>query len=272
MTLKKQRAKAVEIKSHYEKAIWSPLNVDEIRELSVQDRCLLINKILKHNPQHHRAASTDTLQTSLQRLSSSFVVSDFFHNWQDQKRESFLRTLKKPRNRDILSGYAHWGELSIDNQKCVLKKSAQLHVKTYTEVLYGSPSYRHIFEEGVIRTSNGMMNIVYGALRSNITTGSATVVNYTLNDKLPLRSSEVFDTTHHEVTHLIQDYFARALYTGQITSEDPFYQEASYFLALSMHNANIPSYYGNSYRDQVHEILADSEGRHISSGIRDLAL
>lgn len=272
MTLKKQRTKAVEIKSHYEKAIWSPLDSDEIQELSVQDRCLLINKILQHNPQHHSSANLNTIHTSLQRLGSSFIVSDFFKNWQDQKRASFLRTLKKPRNRDILNGYAHWEDLSLENQKCVLKKSANLHVKVYTEGLYGAPSYKHIFEEGVIRTSKGMINIVYGALRSNITTGSATVVNYTLHDRLPLRSSEVFDTTHHEVTHLIQDYLARALYTGNITPKDKFYQEASYFLAIAEHKANIPSYYGNSYRDQAHEALAEREGGRISAGIDALAL
>ncbi|MGB1077765.1 MAG: hypothetical protein ACPG05_05600, partial [Bdellovibrionales bacterium] len=242
-----------------------------IQDLSLVDRCLLIRQILDENPTHYKGNSS-AIKTSLVRLGSSFEISEDFYDWLDMKRRTLLKALKKPRNKDILRGFSSWDSISTEEQKHLLQKSSRLHIKTHMEGIASVMPFQHIFEEGTTVRTKGGINVVYGGFRASLNPNHGTIVNYTYNNKLQYNALDAFDTSHHEVTHFIQHHFAVSVFNGAISRKHPFFDESSYFLALTTQKAYIPSIYGTAYRWQPYEIMADREGGRISSGIQALSL
>ena len=273
MTLIKQRARTVNIQEAYERALWEPLDLDEIREMSVSTRCALIRKVLDaQNDNVKRETVYGMSLTSLERLGKSFEISEGFHEWQRNKRRVLVNALTRPENTDILDVYKNWDNSSVVEQQAVLKKSALLHAKVYAQGICELLPYQHVFKEGAIRQTLNGIGIVFGGFNGDITTGKSEIVQYTDYGRMLESPFEAFVTAHHETTHLIQHHLAFSINRNSISRAHPLYNEALYFREIDRHKAVIPSANFSAYSAQPYEVLAEWEGAKIASSIQSLAL
>lgn len=267
-----RRVKAVDLRGCLEKALLEPMDLEEIRALSLSTRCALIKRMIDAASASDKLKSKEMSAISLMRLSKAFEISEGFHDWQRRKRQTFVKALTLKPNRPILAGFRNWSKLSTDSKKFVLRKSVRLHRRIYVEGVTERLPYNHDFQEGAVKRTGNKLTLVFGNFSGDLKSGHSRITQYMHHGEMVKDASEAFDTAHHEGTHLIQHHLSVAFHRNQIPPSHPIYAEAAYFNAIDRHKAYVPSSSFDAYRAQPHEVFAHWEGDKISSAIEALAM
>ncbi len=263
-----RRAKErLDLREVLERARTGTIEIEDIHTLSLSSRCALIRRMIDAD----NGVSNRTSATSLLRLSKTFEISEDFHEWQRQRRQSLIRATTKLENLSILDGFRNWHSISLDDKKSALKQSVRLHRDTYVQGLTEKLPFNHEFLEGGLSQKGKNLTLIFGSFSGDLKTGHCRIRQYQLYGELQRNPLEAFTTAHHEATHLIQHHLSVAFHKNQISPSHPLYQEAAYFHAIDTHKAYIPSAYAEAYAAQPNEVFAEGEGSKISSAIQALA-
>lgn len=270
------RKRQIDIRAAYERALWEPLDFDEIKDMSVSTRCALIKKVLEaqsNGTNHENVFGMSRI--SLERLAKSFDITEEFHDWQSRKRRVFTHELTANDNETgklILDSFRNWDSISVEQQQTAVVESAKLHAASYAEGVCEPIPYDYVFKDGAFRRSSKGVTLVLGGFCGDVVTGRANITQYMQHGMMPNDPLDAFTTAHHETTHLLQHFLACASYRNMITPAHPLHREALYFREVDRHKANIPSSSFAAYRAQPYEVLAELEGSKIASTIQALAL
>lgn len=259
-----------------EKGINESLTEDDIDGLTLHGKCYVINGLasaLKNKvPQKNHGTGKYTRQ-SLLIIAESFQPSDQLLGLQFRKRNMFLNAMSKPENSEVLDILKDWNNRDISEKESAIIHTAKLHQKVYLTGIASLLSIEHVFVEPVNTSPN---KIKLGGFISNLDKSSGIItqlgsdLTHSRTPILPLH------TAHHEATHAIQFSLASAFHHGNIRPDHILFNDARTFHALEINKANIPfailkAQDTRAYSSQIHEQLAENEGRLISHDLFELA-
>ncbi len=263
------------LKDIYDSALFEGIDKNDIEKMTLHGRCSLISDIvdaLRDKIPQKKLGNAKIARSSLTVIVNSFEPSEGFLKYQDHKREQFLRTMSFPENEELLDRISSWSNISESERQETIIKSSSLHQYTYLSGAADRVSINWLFmDQPVFKDRRNVMLVggFYGNLSGEFGTIRVAVDNI-------FNVEDVLNNVHHETTHAVQFALASAYHRNRINPSHILYDDARMFHAIEVKMAVVPCSVlkhteQEAYRQQVHEILADNEGRDISAALMELA-
>lgn len=248
------------------------LHGGQIEALSLHTRCRLISglaDVLKKNP---AIDWNNIVSDSLGRISKSFQVSDHYYEWEDLKIKILEKRLKNREFRPTLNAVRHWKKMPEAAQKEALVDLSVAHYRTFSEGMGAPVPISHTFVSWMPRKSQGNVVVLYGTFNGSLARGKGKI-KQNIHEAANFGDAlHALDTSHHEMTHGIHFFLANEFHHGRVRPDHPLYEEARYFHAMEVRQADVPPMIYNAYRAQMLEYLAEAGGTRVAKMIYELAV
>lgn len=242
------------------KRIAKELKPDEIKHMPIEVRNRLMQEI-------ERDGFTDDDKAAMRELYKVRTLDPEFEEAERVKREELIKRLKE--DPELSEARKNWGEMDKDAKLDVMRKVAGLHSEVYgtkdvdppmtVEPSYKEPNYDR---DGKVESWN---NGTY-----NHRTGKLTVNTHEYEGVKFNNFDRALDLAVHESGHRYQSVLADKVESGDLTEDDPEYNQAVAFRI----NDSRYGYYARSkesnvaYRNQPREAHSRESGGEIqNSGI-----
>ncbi len=259
----------------YNAALFDGINESDIADLTLHGKCNLISNLvesLRNKIPQKEMGSGRIARQSLVVIVNSFEPSDDLVKFQEQKREMLLRSFVQDENRALAESIADWEDLNIEEKEDVLIQTSSLHQRIYLLGTADRIAVNWVFVDGELSSYRHNIKVL-GGFSGNLSNefGTTRISKDYMHD-----AGESLNSAHHETTHAIQFALAVAYNRNRITPNHILYNDARMFHAIEINKAVVPcgvlkSTEQDAYENQVHEVLADSEGNEISSALIELA-
>lgn len=260
------------LKDIYNKALHERLVSDDIADLSVYSRCQIIHDLVgalrAKVPQAKHGTARHTRE-SLLLIAQSFEPSGALLSEQYKKRKRFLNEIQQDHNSDILLCFQNWQDVAPADKKNAIERVSGLHQKIYMSGIADVIPVEHYFKDNMMA---GVDKKLLGGFAGEISKSRGKMShNFGLYSDLAC----ALETTHHETTHAIQFGLACAYHYQKIRPDHALFEDAKIFHAIEVNKAMISlgvlkSTEIDAYTQQMHEILAEDEGRLIGAGIMEM--
>jgi hypothetical protein len=269
----------IKIKDVFNMAVHENVLPEHVKGLTLHAKCTLIHDIVdalrRKEPQSKYGTARHT-RDSLVTIVDSFASSDALADFQERKGRSFLNEIERNENgRSILNNIAAWSDVETDKMKETLIATSKLHLEIYTQGICGIVPVSYLFgDKDKNKQRFGSLNM--GGFVGNLKNGTGKIrVVDNENAQFHL-ADRALSTMHHQTTHAVQFCLANAFHHGRMSPNHPLFDDAKMFHAIEVKNAFVPSAIlknteQHAYVNQVHEILAEAEGKKISANLIELA-
>jgi len=259
----------------YRRALFEGISEDDVSKISLHGKCNIIYGLvgaLRDKIPQRELGNGRVARESLVTIVNSFAPSEGLIDFQDKKRQTLIRNFAEDDNGQLMGAISSWDDLDRGEKEGVLIHSASLHQKIYLTGVADRIPVNWIFSNSQQQGARHNVKII-GGFSGDISNeyGSIRIDIESIHDV-----GEVLNSTHHETTHAIQFALASSFHRNRINPAHILFDDARMFHAIEVNKAFISCMVlkhseQEAYQQQVHEVLADSEGEVISSALIELA-
>lgn len=259
----------------YHAALFDGISQGDIADLTLHGKCNLIRNLvegLRNKIPQKEIGSGRIARQSLVVIVNSFEPSDDLINFQEQKRGMLFKLFAQDENKALAESIAGWEDLTIEEKEDVLIQTSSLHQRIYLLGTADRIAVNWVFIDGELSSYRRNIKIL-GGFSGNLSNefGTTRISKDYMHDV-----GKALNSVHHETTHAIQFALAVAYDRNRITPSHILYDDARMFHAIEINKAVVPcgvlkDSEQDAYENQVHEVLANSEGNEISSVLIELA-
>lgn len=256
----------------YKKALDTKLSPEDVADLTIYGKCQVVHSLVealrKKLPQAKHGTARHTRE-SLLLIANSFEPSDYLLGEQYRKRNIFLRVMQHNENQGVLDTIRRWDTAPQEERNQAIELSCKLHQKIYTTGISDCLPVEHVFES----RPRFLDKVILGGFKGDIDKKRGFISH---NTDFYTDPYTAFETAHHETTHAVQFCLISAFHYNQIRHDHKLYEDARIFHAIEVNRAMIDfsvlkSTDNKAYSNQIHEVLAEDEGRLIAHGLINLA-
>ncbi len=264
--------------SVYEKGLDEALEDKDIENLTLYGKCYVIKNLasaLRDKVPHKKHGTGTHTRASLVTIAESFEPSDHLLGLQYKKRNTFLNTMSTNENSDAFNTLRNWDACNQEEKEAAIIHTTRLHQRVYLTGIALMLPVEHVFIDNSEKTYIASGKKILGGFLGNLTEQKGRITQNLEDLILKHTPLDALHTAHHEATHAIQFSLANAFHHGYIRQDHMLYDDARIFHAIEVSRAIIPfsilkAEDTGAYTAQIHERLAEDEGRLISHDLVDL--